>query len=235
METTLNELVFELMELRRAFIKDTDPLSKRIVIDWVQSQRARLLKQKFDKPFSSIDDNYVQSLGAIEMEKVSSNELSIVDYTYMYRTAEDIPLTIESLSGNGTFTRIGPADRLAEHYTIKPYKEAIASGYGKFNTNAIYAFVLGPRVYLTSKSGIHLGVKYLDIRGVFQNPIIAARVSDATWDYNDNYPINKEIIDQLKVLIINEKFGLTLVQPEDKTDNKEDNPESNANVQKRQA
>ena len=233
MATTLNELVFELMELRRAFIKDTDPLSKRIVIDWVQSQRARLLKQKFDKPFASIDDNYVQGLGTIGMEKVSSNEISIVDYTYMYRTDEDIPLTIGSITGNGTFTRIGPADRLSDSYIVKSYREAIASGNGKFNHNTIYAFVLGDRVYLYSKSGIHFGIKYLDIRGVFQDPILAARVSDATWDYNDPYPINKEMKDQLKVLIINEKFGLTLVQAEDKTDNKEDNPEGNINTPKK--
>lgn len=226
--TSINELAFELIELRRAYIKSTDPLDKRMVIDWIQSQRARLLKQKFDQPFASVDDHYVQSLGAVAMEKVLSNEISpeVEDFNYMYRTAIDIPRTVESRNfPGGTFTRIGPADRLSTKFTLVTAERALYSGNGKFNRNMIYAFVLGDRVYITSKSGAHFTVGYLDIRGVFQDPIQAARIFVPTWDYDDDYPINKEIIDQLKVLIINEKFGLTLVQPGDKTDNQLDNPE----------
>jgi hypothetical protein len=232
--TTLNSLIFELLELRRAYIKSTDPISKRLVINWIQSQRSRLLKQKFDQMFSSIDDHYVQSLGAISVEKVLSNEISptVTDYNYMYRTSIDIPRTIESKTGIGTFTRIGPADRLSTKFKVVTYDDALDRGNGKFNHNAIYAFVLGERVYLTSKSGSHLTIKYIDIRGVFQDPIQAALIKDATWDYDDDYPINKEIIDQLKVLIINEKFGLTLIQAGDKTDNLTDNPEGNVLNQK---
>jgi hypothetical protein len=232
--TTLNSLVFELLELRRAYIKSTDTIDKRLVINWIQSQRTRLLKQKFDKMFSSIDDHYVQSLGVVGLEKVLSNEISptVTDYTYMYRTTIDIPRTIESVTGIGTFTRIGPADRLSTKYKIVTYDDALDRGNGKFNHNTIYAFVLGDRICLTSKSGLHFTVKYLDIRGVFQDPIQAALIKDATWDYDDDYPINKEIVDQLKALIINEKFGLTLVQSGDKTDNLADNPEGNVLAQK---
>ena len=226
MTTSLNQLVYELIELRRAYIKATDPLSKRMVVDWIQSTRAMLLKQKFDKPFSSIDDHYVQSLGAVSLEKVLSNEISpeVNDYVYMYRTTIDIPRTIESKSGIGTFTRIGPADRLSVKYKIVTYDDALDRGNGKFNHNTIYAFVLGDRVYITSKSGAHLTTNYLDIRGVFQDPIQAARIATPTWDYDDDYPINKEIIDQMKGLIIQGKFGLTLVQAGDKRDDLVDNP-----------
>ena len=229
-KTTLNSIVYELLELRRAYVKDTDPIDKRLVVNWAQSQRARLLKQKFDQPMSSIDDHYIQSLGAIEMVKVISNELSTIsvpvdEYTYMYRTLITIPRTIENKEGKGTFTRIGSADRISEKFTVTTYEKALASGNGKFNQNSIYAFVLGDYIYLTSKSGIHFTIKYIDIRGVFQDPIEAALIKDLTWNFNSDYPINKEIIDQLKVLIINEKFGLTLIQAGDKTDNREDNPE----------
>jgi hypothetical protein len=230
--TTLNKLVFELLELRRAYIKSTDPIDKRIVIDWIQTQRARLLKQKFSQPFALVDDHYVQSLtdgpsGAIEMEKVQSNNIlpNINNEVYMYRTSVDIPRTIETKDGCGLFTRIGPADGLSEGFEVTTYKHAFFKGNGKFNHNTIYAFVLGDRVYLTSKSGMHLAIKYLDIRGVFQDPIEAALINDPDWTYDDDYPINKELIDQMKVLIINEKFGLTLIQAGDKTDNLEDNPE----------
>lgn len=232
---SLNELVYELLELRRGHVKDTDPIDRRLVIDWIQSQRSRLLEQKFNRSgFSIIDDHYVQDLGSVTMEKTLSNITGITTYDYMWRTAIDIPRTIESKDGTGTFTRIGPSDRLSDHYQVVPYKQGIVMGYGKFNKNAIYAFVVGDRVYLYSNGGLHFSVKYLDIRGVFQDPITAARIKDPTWDYNDDYPINKEIVDQLKVLIVNEKFSVNLFQAEDKIDDQDDNPEGNANVQTRQ-
>lgn len=232
---SLNELVYELLELRRSYLKETDPIPNRLVIDWIQSQRARLLEQKGKKPMITIDDHFVQDLGSVSMEKYLSNivDPQIQNYDYMYRTSIDIPRTIESADGYGMFTRIGPADRLSDHYQITSYNKALALGYGKFNYNMIYAFVLGDRVYLHSNSGIHFTIKYLDIRGVFQDPIAAALIKDPTWTYNDDYPINKEMIDQLKVLIIKEKFGLTLIQADDKRDNKEDDPEGANDIQKR--
>jgi hypothetical protein len=248
MTVSINELVFELLELRRAFLKDTDPLSKRIVIDWIQTCRARLLEQKFNKPMASIDDHYVQVLSPILMEKVSSNDSSlglvssitarvamttITDYTYMYRTNVNIPRVIASYDGKGVFTRIGPADKLSEKFTVTTYEKALTSGNGKFNHNSIYAFPLGDRICLYSKSGIHFGVKYIYTAGVFQDAITAAKLQDPTWTYDSDYPINKEMIDQLKVLIINEKFGLTLIQAGDKTDDQNDNPEGNTLAQKR--
>jgi len=233
--TSLNELVYELLELRRSYLKETDPIPKRLVIDWIQSQRARLLEQKGKKPMVAIDDHFVQDLGAVTMEKYLSNIIDpqIKNYDYMYRTSINIPRTIESADGVGMFARIGPVDRLSDHYQLTTHNKALMLGYGKFNYNAIYAFVLGDRVYLNSQSGLHFTIKYLDIRGVFQDPIAAALIKTPTWTYNNDYPINKEMIDQLKVLIIKEKFGLTLVQPDDKRDNKEDDPEGSAELQKR--
>lgn len=227
---SLNELVYELLELRRAHVKNTDPLDRRLVIDWIQSQRARLLKQKFDKPFASIDDHYVQDLGSVSMEKELTNISSIENYDFMWRTSIEIPRTIEGKDGTGMFYRIGPSDRMSDSYQITTANKVVALGYGKFNYNTIYAFVKGDRVYLHSNSGLHFSIKYIDIQGIFQDPIAAARIKNPSWTYNDDYPINKELVDQLKVMIVNEKFGLTLVQANDKVDDKEDNPEGQASV-----
>lgn len=235
--TSLNELIFELLELRRSYLKETDPIPKRLVVDWIQSQRARLLEQKYKKPMTSIDDHFVQDLGAVPMEKYLSNivDPQVQNYDYMYRTSIDIPRTIESYNGVGLFSRIGPVDRLSDHYQVTTYNKALTSGYGKFNYNTIYAFVLGDYIYLTSNGGLHFTIKYLDVRGVFQDPIAAARIKTPTWTYNDDYPINKELVDAMKAMIVTQKFGLTLVQAHDKTDDKEDNPQGNVNIPKGQA
>jgi hypothetical protein len=168
------------------------------------------------------------------MEKVLSNEITpaVNDFTYMYRTTVDIPKTIERLDGKGTFTRIGPADRLSTKFTVLTYDQALYFGNGKFNKNEICAFVLGDRIYLSSKSGLHFGVNKLDVRGVFQDPVAAALIYDPTWTYKDNFPINKEIVDQMKELIVNSKFALTLVQSTDRTDDRADTPEGQSVVQK---
>lgn len=231
---SLNELIYELLELRRSYLKETDPIPKRLVVDWIQSQRARLIDQKYKKPMSSFDDHFIQDLGAVSMEKYLSNVVSpqVNNYDYLYRTSIEIPGVIESFDGVGLFSRIGPADRLSDPFQLTTYNKALMLGYGKFNYNAIYAFVLGDRIYLHSNSGIHFTVKYIDIRGIFQDPIAAALIKDPNWTYDDDYPINKEMVDQLKVLIIKEKFGLTLAQPDDKKDNKDDDPEGSSDLQK---
>lgn len=221
--TSLNKLVFELLEQRRAQLKNTDSLDRRLVIDWIETQRSRLLRESFKKPFRGIDDNLVQDLGAdIELEQVSSNELSIVDYKYLLRTKEEIPVAIDRYGGIGTYTRIGPPDKSLPAYQVIPYSRSHFSGNGHFDRNAIYAFRMGDYIYLTSKSGYHLSQQYIHIRGVFQDAIAAAKFTDSTWTYDDNYPINKSMVDMLKTLIVKEKFQLTLIQPEDKIDDQED-------------
>lgn len=230
--TTLNKLVWEIIELYRGVYKDSDPLEFRLVVDWVQSQRARFLKQKFSKTMYVIDESFVQDLGEVEMETSSS----IVTNTdlglglHMLRTSIDIPRTIEGREGIGTFTRIGPADRLSERFNIVTYDRALVSGYGKFNRDTIYAFTIGDRIYITSKSGAHLKLRYIDIRGVFQNPILAARIKNPAWSYDDDYPISMSLVDDLKLAILKEKFPLVLQQLNDTTDDLEDNYKENNNA-----
>jgi len=223
---SLNELVYELLELRRANTKTTDPLDERLVIDWIQSTRAMLLKQKFSQPFSFVDDHYVQHLGEISMTRVLSSTsigLSGDEEKYVYRTIIAIPKPIKTKDGCGLFTRIGPADMLSDGFQITTYKKAFVSGNGKFNRNTVFAFVLGDYVYLYSRSGYHFGIPTITISGVFQDPIAAARIANPSWTYDDDYPINKELIDRLKSIIVSSKFPLVLTQMEDKTDDREDN------------
>lgn len=232
--TTVNKLVYELLELRRATITDTDTLTFRMVLDWINTQRARLVKQQYiDKGFHNIDDTLIQDLGTIALEQVYSNDLSIDDDNPMLRTAVDIPVAIESRTGYSALTRVGPPDKLSINYQVIKYDRGIVAGNGHFSGNSIFAFPYGGKIYLTSKSGYHLTQTYVNIRGVFQNPIEAALLGDATWTYDDQYPMNQSMVDQLKILIIKEKFGLAMLQPQDKTDDDLDNPTNNADVQKR--
>lgn len=234
--TTLNQLVYELLEQRRGDLKDTDPVTVRLVIDWIQSRRAQLLKRQFAKPLRSVDENLVQDLGVITMEQVQSNDMSPTVSTgeWMWRSTIEIPKTIDNSGGNGTFTRIGPASKLHHSFKILSYNKALHFGNGKFNKHSVVAFILGDYLYTHSKSGFHFNHKYLNVRGVFQDPIAAARITNTAWGYDDDYPINKSLIDDLKDSIVKAKFPTTYAAPEDNTDDTADNPETaNAKLQKR--
>ena len=155
--TTLNQLVYELLEQRRGDLKDTDPVTVRLVIDWIQSRRAQLLKRQFAKPMRIVDNHLVQDLGVITMEKVESNDVSPTVSTgeYMYRSTITIPPTIDSNDGAGTFTRIGPALKLQHGFKVLSYDKALHWGNGKFNRHKTCAFILGDYLYTHSKSGFH--------------------------------------------------------------------------------
>lgn len=223
--TSLNELVFELMEKHRGLLKNADPLVTRIVIDWVQNTRAMVLKQKFERPFRVIDQNLIQNLGDIQMEQISGNDLGLDDGSILLRTSVEVPTTIESNHGIGTWSRIGSPNKAIPKFNIVTYERALASGNGKFNRNRVYAFPLGSYIYLWSKSGIHLAVDKVNLQGVFQDPIAAARFVDATWTYDDNYPINKSTIDMLKDLIVKTNFNFVMAPLTDKVEGDSDKVE----------
>ncbi len=225
--TSLNELVYELLEKHRGQLKDTDSLVGKLVIDWVQNTRAKLLKQRFEKPFRIIDQNLIQDLGDLQLENVPANELGLDDGSYVLRTVDELPTTIDSNNGVGTWTRVGSPNMNIPKFNIVHYERALVSGNGKFNYNRIYAFILGQRLYLWSKSGLHLTVDKINARGVFQNPIEAAKFADPTWTYNDNYPINKSLIDDLKGLIIDQHFKFIMAPIEDKVEGDSDKIEQN--------
>jgi len=237
--TTLNRLTYNLMELRRNEIKTTDALSVKQVKDWIQSMRAKLLTQKFNKPFSTIDNHFVQQYSnngtPIQMEKVLANNASVDVFNYVYRTKIEIPHTIERKGGVGTFTRIGPADKTKTKFNVVSYDRALVSGNGYFNRNFIYAYVVGDYIYLTSRSGIHFTIKHIDVYGVFQDPIAAAVGHDSTWTHDDDYPVNQSMIDQMHNLIIQEKFKLVLTPAGDITDDQEENIKGVVQAQERKS
>jgi hypothetical protein len=224
---TLNQIAYDILGLNRAEVKDSDSLEIREVKFWINTLRNKLLKQRFDKSGSGlIDDHYVQSLGAVELEKIDSSIIiDLPSDRYYLRTKVDIPDTIERSEHVTTFTRIGPVDRLSERYHVVSHDRAIASGFGKFNNKFIYAFPLGAKLYLTSKDSALLGLKFIDIRGVFQNPVEAALFANPSYTDDDDYPINTHLIDDIKTILLSKELKAKYNELVDKTTDSEKNAE----------
>jgi hypothetical protein len=225
---TLNQIAYGIFEVVRGKLTDDDDISLDHIKDLIHSTRARLLKQKFDKNLRVIDDVYTQSLGALEIEAVDASAHSTIKAgRYMYRTVREIPPTIDRTNYEGTFIRIGPADKLATPYNLVSYDRALYSGNGRFNKDRIFAFLRDNKIYLISNSGsYHKAVQFIDILGVFQNPSQVATFLDNNGDslYSDDraYPISRSMKEDIENIILKEKLGMEAQAPSDKINDGDD-------------
>lgn len=226
MVRSLYSIVWELIELYRQNYKVTDSVDERLFAAWVQSTRAKLIKQRLDENMRLPDEHWVQDLGYVEMGRVDSSIYTgIPSEKYMLRSVKDIPWTIHYKGDPGGFTRIGPADRLSVNYRLVSYERGLTSGNGKFNKDRIYAFMDGQKLCLISGSNIHKQLKYIHVKGIFQNPIDAYEfkndVGSYSWDYE--YPISDNLMNDLKNIIVKENFNFIMVPIDDKKPDSVDN------------
>lgn len=226
MVRSLNAIIWELIELYRQNYKVTDSIDERLFLAWIQSTRAKLIKQRLDESMRLPDEHWVQDLGYVEMEKVDSSVYSsIASEKYILRSVKAIPWTIHYKGDPGGFTRIGPADKLGINYRLVSYERALVSGNGKFNTDQVYAYLDGDKLCLISKSNIHKQLKYINVKGIFQNPIDAYEfrynAGSYNWDYE--YPISDALMNDLKNIIVKENFNFIMVPIDDKKPDSVDN------------
>ena len=226
---TLNQIAYGLFEDLRGRISDDSNISIDEIKDAIHDARATLLKQKFDKNARVIDDVFTQSLGALEIESVdSSAHSSITSGRYMFRTVKEIPQTIERRNYEGTFTRIGPADKLATKYNLVSYDRALYSGNGRFNKDQVFCFLRDNKIYLISNSGAyHKTVQFIDVEGVFQNPAQVAIFKDVSGSSltfpDERYPISRNMRATIEKMIFKDKFGIEAQAPSDKLNDGEEN------------
>lgn len=204
---TLNQIAYSILESVRGKLGDDDNISTDQVKSLIHSTRAMLLKQKFDRNLRVIDDVFTQSLGVIETEQVDSSiHPDLPSEKYLLRTTVDIPETVDRRNYEGTFTRVGPAERKSHKFNLVSYDRAIWSGNGRFNRNEMYAFLLDSRLYLISNSVYHKPVQFIDVVGVFQNPTQVAVFKDSNGDslYSDDgrYPISMAMRNMLEEMIV---------------------------------
>ena len=210
---SLAEASYDVWEFLQSQTLNSESIDIRQCQYWINSTRAKLLKQKFDKESTyNIDEHFVQEISisnsGVPMEIIDSSVVaSIPSDRYISRTSISIPATIERTNRIGTFTRIGPADKLGERYPLITYENALVWGSGRFNQDSIAAFLLGDRICLISKNAQSIrGITKISVHGVFQNAIEAAKLTKPTWTEDDDYPINLSMIDDMKSIILGEDF-----------------------------
>lgn len=231
--TTLNELTYRLIQLYRSNYKIDDSVPVELFEDWIHSTRAMLLKQRLSKPFTHYSQAIIQTLGPVELEQVESSIAGDTSGKYMLRTVRDIPLPINTPGNLGAFTRIGPADRADNKFKLVSYDTALFSGYGKFNSKDIHAFMLDGKIYITARNlEVYKLIEKIDIHGVFANPVSAALFKNPDWTRDHDYPVDKHLIDDMENIITKTKYPFILEGITDPFNNaKDDLAKPNINQQ----
>ena len=223
---TRNEIVFDIFETLRGKIKDDDSIDPRQIAEFVKDYRADYLKQRFDRDPFEIDESTIQYLGdgtstVVQVTKVDSSSLSGTNVgKHLMRTTVAIPDTITRIGFPGTFTHIGPANKLDYSFTVVSYKTAINSGYGRFNSNEIFAFPYNGYIYLLSRNDDFKMLQYITIAGVFDDPEAAYMVGKTNYFYtgDENYYTSQYLKRYIVSTILKEKFNIIVNQPEDRKD-----------------
>jgi hypothetical protein len=200
-------------------LSDDDDLDIRKVKRDVALKRSLFIRNELNKN-RTIDSNLVQTLGCVELELASPVDCCIdidVDCKIL-RTIDVIPNTIE-LHNKKLITRVGNILFTNKKFNFVPYDRFIFSGNLQYTKNDIYATLHGGRLYLKSNNIDHLGLKFIDIQGVFEDPTEAARFINCENNpcYSDDspYPINMWMEDNIKTTLIEEYLKSTLKATKD--------------------
>jgi hypothetical protein len=194
--------------------------------DLINEQRALWLRNEYNKN-RSIDPYVIQDLKCVELEEVSPIDCCITVPTgcKVLRTKVKIPNTIELYYTKGIVT-VGPADIMQPRFVFVDYSRVPYVGNGRTTQRAIYAFLYDSYLYITSKNPSTILMKYLTIRGIFEDPTSLGDFMDCTtnqtcWKPSDPYPINQWMWAYIKPYILQQlmqKGGL----PYDSSNNAQD-------------
>ena len=205
---TLNEILFDVAESVRSIISDDFEIDNRKIVFWIKNQRAKYLRQEFNKPYRIVDQRVTQNIESLPLQVV--NVLTIPNITLpvskkVLRSTVEIPNTIEQYY-KPTFTRIGSIDITDRRFTLIDYSKAPYAGNGKLNKEEFFVFLIQKRLYVISNDNNRKwkGLKYINLQGVFEDveeveavrKTLGLRSTDYTWD--EYYPVGDWMIPFLK-------------------------------------
>ena len=208
MASTLNQICYDVWESVRSIITDDDELDIRRLGFWVKNQRAKYLRQEYNKPYRVIDDRAVQIIEALPLQTVDT--LSIPNVTLpvskkVLRSSVRIPNTIEQYT-KPTFTRIGSLDVTDRKFNYVDYAKLPYVGNGRLNKKEFYITLVERYLYVISNDNNYKwkGLQYLNLQGVFEDVeelenlkyTLGLRTTEYSWD--EYYPIGDWIIPFLK-------------------------------------
>lgn len=194
--------------------------------DLINEQRSLWLRNEYNRN-RSIDPYIIQDLKCLELTLVNPIDccITVPDGCKVLRTLKKVPNTIEFYYTKGIVS-VGPADIIKPRFILVDYSRVPYVGHGRTTKKAIYAFLYDSYLYIISKSSDHLMMKYLTVRGLFEDPtslgeFVNCETNLACWKPSDPYPINQWMWAYIKPIILQQLMQKG-VFPMDDANNAED-------------
>lgn len=223
---TINEIQYSIREGIKAYSDDSE-ISNEYIIYLFNLKRSKYLKQRLDKLGRQYDNTTLQTL-CLGLEEVSTETCGLnLSCDKIYRTVRKVPNFLQLSNGNA-IQRVGPADKLSTTFNIISKEQAPLFEHSYFN-NKIKTF-LDVDNYLYFVSTEPVFVECVTITGVFENPLDLREYKDCCdcndsnvcFSDDDDYPMTPELIDLIRLEMINELLKLSNPMLEDKDNNSDD-------------
>lgn len=214
---TLRKIIYDIRGLIRDAKSDDLHFTDRQIAFWIKTLRARLIKERLDKGQTISSNNY-QTFPNVEVEQVSTfTGINNIDLDCTIMRAGKFPNLIEH-NGKALLTGI----RGLHIYSIIPVMskpQAIRVKDNKYTKNMIVAFIEDDYIYIL---GCQSYFENMTFEGVFEDPEAAHKLATGEDMTNDDpYPIDANLIDVIKEIIITKNLSLYLQLPEDRANDAE--------------
>jgi hypothetical protein len=220
--STLNELIYAVINTVRSKTQTGDPITKELVAYHIKNVRAQLIKQEGNKGYSA-DPYIIQDLGCLELEKVDSADCCTDESDcIVLRTKEKIPSIIE-LHHKQLISRVGPVDKTSMNFDWIDYSRVPFIGNNRFTKSRIKAYQMnnGGHIYLITPTFLSKGLKKINVQAVFENPQDVAKFQNceglSCYDDDSPYPIKDWMIPTIIDIVVTKFIGKTAQAPQDNT------------------
>jgi len=223
---TLDELYYELWLDISPSISDDTVLDERLLKHFIHKVRALFARNEMNKSHRTVDAALIQDLGLVEVEPVSSItgiDLGNINHTIL-ASKLTIPRAIE-LYNKPSFVYIGSLDQIDKPFKFVDISSVPFVGKGKFNRTFMFAFLMNDKMYIIGDchNTAFKGLKYINIKGVFENPEEAAKFNrpDGTPCYSDSesYPLPAYMWNYIKKEVLQSDLRQFYVPLEDVRNN----------------
>ena len=220
---TLNELAYNLLNLLRGGRSNHDEHISIPQIKFnIQHYRAMFIRR--DHARNGFTSRHVeQNLGCLELEKVDANNCiqhvkkGMTTHCYdpslktgcsVYRTKLTIPKTVR-YNFEEAITYVGDVSGTGKIPFINANMIPFL-GFDKYTSDMMKAYMLGDRMFIWGAQGL----KYINVRGVFQNPQEISEFTDCTEGavcYDDDitdYPIPWDMVNLINQGLVGGELAL---------------------------
>jgi len=208
--------------VRGSKLASSEKISKRQIEAWIHQYRALLIRQQVSSG-DTINPDYVQVIPSVSLLPIDTagNISNIETDTNLYRTSSKIPKTV-NMRGMSGILYIGTLNK--KRIQLVPGHRVEFQLYKKFTPMETLAYLEDGYIYVINPSGL----KYISIRGIFENPVEAALYTNSTmvqqsYTGDSKYPIPINILPALKQLILEREIGIESVTPGDTTNDSKHN------------